>query len=262
MAHPMNEHRDHLVQERRVGHITKGYASGGRVHSDEAEDKAMVKHMVKPGALKAHGGKVKHRADRPHRAHGGKVGKGKGTNVNVIIAPQGGPAMPPPGLGGLPPGVPPRPPMPAPGPAGPPMAGPGPMGPPMPPHASGGRAYATGGAVKDGPAWKEGLREGTQVQHTDGKKDGKDIGRRRVVTFMAGGAVEHKKGGMGPTGAGSGHGKHLAARKGNPIYSNDGPMGPHLDGGSGGGVAKKEMAHRAAKYYAKPGPSVNAGPRG
>ena len=69
----------------------------------------------------------------------------------------------------------------------------------MGPHKWGGRAYKDGGtvlkqrkdggAVKDGPTWKEGLRDGTPVQHLPGKLDTKDIGRKRVVTFKAGGAV-------------------------------------------------------------------------
>lgn len=34
-----------------------------------------------------------------------------------------------------------------------------------------------------GPAWLEGLKAATPVQHTNGKNDGKDIGRPRVVTY-------------------------------------------------------------------------------
>src|SRR5690242_3181513 len=89
MAHPHSEHRQHIVEKRRVGHLTKGYASGGGVHSDEAEDKSLIRKMVSRKALKAEGSKPKHRADRPGRAHGGRVKKGKGsTHVNVIVAPQ------------------------------------------------------------------------------------------------------------------------------------------------------------------------------
>jgi len=280
MSHPHNEHRDHKVQERRVGHITGGHGSGGRcyatggaVHGDEAEDKAMVKRMVKSSSLKADGHKGKHRQDRPKRkaggvadtgnrgvadlvsdsqaaqeareaaahrtskavlrAKGGRVHKGKGhTSVNVIVAPQGGHA----GLGpmpgaAVPPVPPPRalaPPMPPPGgaPGGPPG-----MPPPMP-HHSGGAAYASGGAVKSGPTWKEGLRNGTQVQHRDGKDDGKDIGRGKVITYKTGGAV----------------------------FSNGKPgaqMAPHLPSGSGGGEARLFKERRAAKNYHAPAHEVN-----
>jgi hypothetical protein len=34
-----------------------------------------------------------------------------------------------------------------------------------------------------GPAWNDGLKAATPVQHTDGKNDGKDIGRGRVITY-------------------------------------------------------------------------------
>ena len=56
----------------------------------------------------------------------------------------------------------------------------GPVPPPMPMAGGapgirrhGGRSYAKGGAVKSGPTWGEGKRAGTQVQHQDGKDDGK-----------------------------------------------------------------------------------------
>src|ERR1700726_4119752 len=111
MAHPHNEHRAHKVEKRRVAHMTKGYASGGAVHSDEAEDKQLIKKTVKKTALKMEGGKPKHRMD--HRARGGRTkSKGK-TIVNVINAPQhpmgGAPGMMP--GGAMPPVVPPRPPV-------------------------------------------------------------------------------------------------------------------------------------------------------
>jgi hypothetical protein len=34
-----------------------------------------------------------------------------------------------------------------------------------------------------GPAWNEGLRNATPVQHTNNKNDGKDIGRGKVITY-------------------------------------------------------------------------------
>lgn len=123
-------------------------------------------------------------------AQGGPVKKGA-TNVNVIIAPQGGAAAPP----MVPPPLP---------------AGPPPMPPEMPPMGQrrGGRAYASGGKVSDGPTWKGGLRNGTQVQHSDGKNDGGDIYRGRPITYATGGKIEAM--GMGPkmkAGADSGEGR-------------------------------------------------------
>jgi hypothetical protein len=135
------------------------YARGGEVHDDEADDKKLIKEMVKPSDLKkrADGGAVSGRArggkaDRPK--HGGKV-------VVNVIAPGGGggppvpprPMLPPPGPGGPPPGaMPPGGPPPGAMPPRPPMAGMGPMpggpppgGPMMPPRARGGRM--TGGAA-------------------------------------------------------------------------------------------------------------------
>lgn len=189
MSHPHNEHRDHKVQKSRVSHITRGYASGGGVnvsHEDEAEDKALIKKTVKKKALRMTGGKVNARLDRrargghvkakrddedldreaeheqreTKRARGGRTKHGK-TNVNVIVAPQGGhpgmapggppPMGPPPGMGMPPPGaVPPHPPMAGP-PGAPPMGIPpggmsAPGGPPLM-HKRGGRAYKKGGRV-------------------------------------------------------------------------------------------------------------------
>lgn len=188
MTHPFEAHRQHKVEKSRVGHITKGYATGGAVSGSPSAGSGVT---TSASVARKHGGKIKGakssaRLDR--YARGGKV-KGKGhTSVNVVVAPQGGdkpaiPAMPP--QGAMPP---PRPPM-------PPMAGPGapmmpPGGPGSPPgviRRSGGRAYASGGKVT--AAYKEGLRNGTQVQHSDGKNDGSDIYRAKQITYAKGGKV-------------------------------------------------------------------------
>ncbi len=180
MAHPFASVRQGKVEHDRVGSLTKGYD-----HPDAPEDKALVRQMVKAKALKASGGRIEGKASggRLDRyARGGKVKKA-GTNVNVIIAPQGGSgamAKPPMPLPPPPTGI--APPMGGP----PPGMGAGPPGmPPMMPHSKGGRAYAKGGSV-----YEEGRRNGTQVQHTDGKNDGKDLGRGKPITYAGGGRTE------------------------------------------------------------------------
>lgn len=220
MSHPYQNVRQSKVEHSRAGTMTQAYASGGGVHSDVVADKKLIKKTVKPSALRMDGGRVNARQDRPSRASGGRVKKGN-TTVNVIVAPQGGgekPDMPMP-----PPPMPPMamapPPMPRPG---PPMPPPGVGGPPMPPgpiRSMGGRAYASGGAVKPGPAYEEGKSEGTQVSHDPGKNDLKDMNRGRVITYKTGGAVEAPRG-----------------RKG---------MGPKLPGGGRGGLARLAKASRA-----------------
>jgi hypothetical protein len=225
MAHTYQEHREHKVAHSRVSHIAKGYATGGGVHGDEAEDKALIKSTVKKGALKrASGGRIEGRAAGGRLDRGGRKKKGS-TNVNVIVAPHpGGATTPPapPGIGAAAPAPmpvpPPRPPMPPPG---GPMAGPGmPPGgpPPMMPRARGGRVGKAGGAkggelehlnktdkaipkraggggVKDGPAWKEGLRNGTKVQASSDKatevaQGAKMKGERKTYNYKTGGKVK------------------------------------------------------------------------
>jgi hypothetical protein len=55
------------------------------------------------------------------------------------------------------------------------------------------------------------------VQHTDGKLDGKDTGRKRVVTYATGGRISSEKA----------------------------PMGPKLPGGAMGGLARLAKARMA-----------------
>jgi hypothetical protein len=123
-------------------------ADGGKVHKDAAQDRKLVKEVIHGsgcGCAKCSGGRVGRArggpavndgtrpvAGRLARKGGGRAKKG--TNVNIIIAPQGGgqprPPMPPPGAGPMPPpggpvglhqGAPPPAPM------GPPAGGPPPM---------------------------------------------------------------------------------------------------------------------------------------
>lgn len=162
---------------------------------------------------------------RAERARGGRAGKKGHTTVNVMVAPQhgagvggpvpmpaGGPPIPPPGAGAMPP----RPPM-----AGPPGMPPG--GPMMPPgapppgmHKDGGRVQrAAGGAAKSGPAWNTGVNAGTQVQHSPGKSDTANIARGKPVTYKTGGKVESPDGVAPATilPGGSGGGKARLAKE-------------------------------------------------
>lgn len=131
-------------------------------------------------------------------AGGGRVKSGKAaTHINIMVAPQGGDAKPPmpmPPPMGPPPiaSAPPPPPRPMPA----PMPG-GAMGMPaanaMPMRAKGGRV----GSVK-----AESMKAGTQVQHSDGKNDGKYISTKPPITRARGGKISQPA-----DGAGSGPGR-------------------------------------------------------
>lgn len=236
MAHPYAEHRQTKKEHSRVGHITKGYASGGAVNRTEDDRKVRKMSASQEREVNPEGGVSPHRADRPKRAKGGKV-KGKHnskTIVNVITGghPAGGavPPMPAPPMGIAPPGAMPppmaaKPPMPIPGPGMPPPGG----LPPMPMRAKGGRVH--GGSGKGyGPAWKEGLKAGTQVSHDDGKNDLVEMNRGRQITFKSGGAVKSFR------------------AYGGKVESPDGvAKATRLPGGGGGGEARLAKAHRAAR---------------
>lgn len=227
MTHPFGNIRQHDVERSRVAHISRGYATGGAVSSEVPVDRKSGGRTGKSLALKMEGGVAKSRADRPGRAKGGRAPKAK-TNVNVIIAPQGAPNSPAAGMAG-PPGLsPPKPPMlpPAGPPPGMPMPPPGMAGPPgMPPRANGGRTYATGGGVNSGTkVFNASMKAGTQMMHSDGKNDGKQLGRGKPVTYATGGPV---------------------------FASATGQHGPKFKGGALGGEAKLQKAARAAKMYKK-----------
>lgn len=89
--------------------VERGYKKGGAVHPDEAEDKALIRKMVKPQDL------------RSARADGGSVKKKGSTTVVINLGAAGAGAIPP---------APQRIPVPVPVPAGPGMAQPGAGGPP------------------------------------------------------------------------------------------------------------------------------------
>lgn len=266
MAHPYQDHKQHKIERSRVGSITRGYATGGGVLPSAGA--AVKKKAVRQRDAQAvEGGSAKERQDRPGRARGGRAPtKGKGTNVNVIIAPQGAagagaaPPMIPPGIAG--PGAGPPPPMPMRPPLPPPMTGaPGPGMPPpgMPPRSHGGRTYATGGAATN--------RRG-DTGGWDGVKgaDGDVADENRRVKYARGGAVNagsnvfnaSRKAGTqvqnNPSGKNDqknvGRGKPITYKTGGAVISAaKGQMGPKFDGGAGGGTARLEKESRAAKNY-------------
>jgi len=127
-------------------------ASGGKVHEDEAQDRALIHKMGCRCAKcwggrtgKAKGGSVsdgtmegmRPEGGRLARAKGGRTKTKKGTNINIIIAPAGGgaprPMMPPPGAPpGGPLGLHQGPPLSAGAPGAMPPGAPAPMGPQAP----------------------------------------------------------------------------------------------------------------------------------
>lgn len=301
MAHPYGQHRSHLVEKRRMSLYR---AAGGRVGEEEDSDVESDGEIARdaahggngdrghlpggsPSVRKAGGhvagNKSKHRMDRPHRARGGKVGKGK-TNIVINISkdkpepampmmpppprpmmppgpPPGGPPGGPPGVGALPPGA---------------IPGAGPPG--MPP----GLPRKRGGAVKSAkvigakavdaarplsgakstlgdemppnpPGWTESAKHKTPVQHTDGKTDGGDIGRGRVVTYRKGGGVKHASSAVAPAkplqGAPASVSQASRPAAGMPARVSQAgsaatPGRYPIDAGSRSGVGRLEKAHR------------------
>jgi hypothetical protein len=136
------------------------YKKGGMAkHDDVAEDKALIRKMVKPAARtkKYGGGGLSLPNMGPGKptglATGGKAAKGK-TNINIVINPGAKPDdQMAAGMPGMPPGLPPRPPGGVPVPMGMPPGGASPMPMPMPapmPPAGGGMppmARKAGGKV-------------------------------------------------------------------------------------------------------------------
>lgn len=225
------------VHGKKPKHRMDKRARGGGIGA-EHKDRDPAKRYERDGRGKNPIGET----ERTYRAKGGRTKhKGGTTNVNVIVPSghqMGGAPMMPQG-----PAPAPRPPMAGP-PAMPPGGAPGaappaamgarpPMAPGMmPPRRAGGRTYAKGGAVKDGPAWEEGKKTGTQVQHAPGKNDGADVGRGKPITYAKGGSVS---------------GKRLVSfyASGGPIEApEDGKgMGPKMEGSARGGIGRLEKIH-------------------
>lgn len=108
------------------------YARGGKVHSDAAQDKKLIKKMIrqeerKEGEKYARGGKVKKPSVEINILQGGGPPSSTSTPAALPAAPGPAPMLPMPGGGPMPP------PMPPPGPPGPGMK-------------RGGRVKMTGGA--------------------------------------------------------------------------------------------------------------------
>jgi hypothetical protein len=177
MAHPYQSHREVHAGQKRAKEMAKHYKRGGKVHGDEAEDKTLIKKMLKEhdkAEHKATGGAAVSRLDKRARGGGVKKGsKGHHTHINIMVAPKGGDAGPPPGLGA---GGPPPPPM---GGGAPPMVPKGPMPPPpggpmgggppgmppgMPPPGAGGPPKPPGMMKRGGKVYS-GLSSKANIEH-------------------------------------------------------------------------------------------------
>lgn len=169
-----------------------GLKAGGKAkHTDEAMDMALIKKMVKPEARakRQDGGGVFSGSGYPGkvpgvvpggrmaRKGGGRAGKNKGTNINIIISPgKGGgpgdmqapmpnmPSMPSQGNPPmLPPGMPPMPPQMGGAPGMPPMPPRPPQGGP-PPFKKGGRVYRSYKDMDAGSGSGLGRLEKSEIQ--------------------------------------------------------------------------------------------------
>lgn len=107
----------------------------------------------------------------------------------------------------------------------------------------------------DTMSWKDGKRNGTAVQHTDGKTDGPDIGRGRVITYATGGGVDPPSRSVRP--AKAINGKGMTSMETPPAHTG-GPKVSHaakpvkagaypIHAGGRGGEARLEKARSASR---------------
>lgn len=168
MTHPYAHAREENRAKAKGVMGRTGYASGGGIHSDEAEDEKLIAkdihkherrdHPGKPLTPLKAGGHVEGKAAKAHvgrRARGGSAKK-HGSKVQVIIAPQAAQSPPHPvpvpvPAPGMAPGMAPHPPMPPGAPPGMPPGGMPPGGPAMgmrpPGMKKGGGVEMTAGAM-------------------------------------------------------------------------------------------------------------------
>lgn len=221
--------------------------TGGEVHGKSKKHR--LDHRAKGGRIKGGKGKTVINV---------VVGKGDQQQPPMPVPVPMKPPMagPPPGMPpGAPPGLAGGPPGGGMGPGGPP-----PGMPPMMPRKRGGKvshastpvapakvigsklakdeaAPGRGPTEKDGPGdkmpqqppgWSESAKFKTPVQHTDGKTDGPDIGRGKVVTYNKGGKVS------------MGFGAHPTAKAG----------GANITAGGRSGNARLQKARQASRTEA------------
>jgi hypothetical protein len=298
MAHPMNEHRGHKVERDRVSRIAgvsespKCYARGGSVHSDEAEDRALIKKEVKGSALKGEGKGAKHRGDKAMRRAkgakkaGGGAAPGKLPTPEQIVATNRSRPRPSDqdaqdaiktieermgrARGGhvkskgsgktsvnviVAPSGGQHPPMPG---GAPPMAGPPPMlpKPPMmpPPPGAGAPPMAGIGGPPPGGMPMPPRSEGGRAYKDGGAVGKKSLADKKGVTGIGDRTPIQHSGNKSDT-QNIGRGPVITRAAGGPIYS-DGKKGhqmaPKLPSGSGGGKARKAKAHMQNKAGHEP----------
>jgi hypothetical protein len=116
------------------------------------------------------------------------------------------------------------------------------------PRKRGGRALSS--------AWNEGLKHGTKVQHTDGKDDGADIGRKPVITKAKGGAVEGVSVAVAPKERSAPNVSKAVlpkakshVRVSQPVPAADPLDRPHFKGGSKSGIGRLEKSRMERSTY-------------